>query len=409
MRLITNPRYQKNTSGPAAREPAMTLSAEHASDTKTQVRRAGLDTPLLVTTLVLLLIGLISVYSASAPQAINLTGNSFSIVLKQTLAAVLGLGIMWGVAQVRFQLWAKYDRWLAVGVIILLAVTLLMGKTVNGSERWIALPGGFQFQPSELAKLAAVLLLAKAISVRKRVFITFLANLALISIMIVLIYKQPNLSVSIILTLTTLTMLFVGGFLHWGVLLTAVPIAGYAMFQKIMTVGYQRRRIEGWLNPWADPQDTGYNLIQSYYAIGSGGLWGEGFGHSIQKLYYLPFPYTDFIFSVICEEWGLFGGLSLVALFGLFAWRGYAIAAACPLRFGQALAFGLTTVLMVQTVINLSVTLGLMPVTGVTLPFISYGGTSLITTLLMTGILLNISRYREVSQPDATPLHAARP
>jgi cell division protein FtsW len=158
------------------------------------------------------------------------------------------------------------------------------------------------------------------------------------------------------------------------------------------------KRITGWLNPWKDPLETGYNLIQSYYAIGSGGLFGVGLGNSIQKLYYLPFQHTDFIFSVICEEWGFIGATIVIGLFLLLAWRGFTISRQCPSRFGKMLAFGLTLAILLQAMINISVTIGLMPVTGVTLPLISYGGTSMIVTLGMIGILLNISRYRSTAR-----------
>jgi cell division protein FtsW len=222
---------------------------------------------------------------------------------------------------------------------------------------------------------------------------TLFVNLALVGMMILLIYQQPNLSVSMILGFMTLMMLFIGG-IPLSVYLMTLPLLGYILFHKIMDTPYQKRRIVGWLNPWADPQDAGYNLIQSYYAIGSGGLFGVGLGHSIQKLYYLPFQYTDFIFAVICEELGLIGAIIVLGLFAIVGWRGFSIAFGCPSNFGQMLAFGITGVILLQAIINISVTVGLMPVTGVTLPLISYGGTSMVITLAMIGVLLNISRYR---------------
>lgn len=361
-----------------------------------------LDTPLLVITLSLLLIGLLSVYSASAHQAQQESGASYAILLKQALAAGLGLWVMAVASRLPFPLWRRLAKPLALGAIGLLLMTLLFGQTVNGSERWIALPFGFQFQPSDVAKLAAILLMAQATCRRRLLTFTLLPNLALVGVMVVLIYQQPNLSVSIIIGLMTLLMLFVGG-LSVPLILLGLPLMGYGLFQKIMTVEYQRRRIQGWLNPWADAQDTGYNLIQSYYAIGSGGVWGLGYGHSAQKLFYLPFPYTDFIFSVICEEWGLFGSLIIVGLFALFAWRGITIARACENPFGQMLAFGLTCAILLQAIINIAVTIGMMPVTGVTLPFISYGGTSMVLTLLMVGILLSISRHHPRPRARVAP------
>lgn len=358
-----------------------------------KTRITVMDGPLFYTTLVLVAFGLVSVYSASAHQAQLETGNSFALLFKQILATVIGLVALLSLSRINFQLWRRSAKILSVATIGLLLATLVVGETVNGSERWIPLPFGFQFQPSELAKLATVILMAQVASHRRLFSLTFFINLALVGAMTFLIYQQPNLSVSIILSLTTGAMLFMAGFPVY-LFLTVIPIAAYGVWQKILETPYQKRRIDGWLNPWEYPQDAGYNLIQSFYAIGSGGVFGTGYGHSVQKLYYLPFPYTDFIFSVICEEWGVFGGLAVVGMFALFAWRGFAIAFSCPSQFGQMLAFGITTVITLQAMINLSVTIGLMPVTGVTLPFISYGGTSMIVTLAMVGILLNISRYK---------------
>jgi cell division protein FtsW len=352
-----------------------------------------MDRPLLYTTLVMVVFGLAFIYSASAHQTQLETGNSFSILIKQVLAVGIGMAAMMGASKISFTFWRRAAKPIALAAIALLLLTLFLGETVNGSERWIALPFGFQFQPSDVAKLAAVVLMAQVTSQRKLFSLTLCVNLILVGAMILLIYEQPNLSVSMIIAFLTLTMLFIGG-LPLSILLMVVPASAYYVGQKIMATEYQRRRITGWLNPWGDQQDTGYNLIQSYYAIGSGGFFGTGFGHSIQKMYYLPFPYTDFIFSVICEELGLFGALIVVGLFGLFAWRGFSIAFNCPSNFGQMLAFGVTTVIILQAAINLSVAIGLMPVTGVTLPFISYGGSSMVVTLLMVGILLNVSRYK---------------
>ncbi len=369
--------------------------APYAPDARVthKTRVTAMDGPLLYTTLALVVFGLVSVYSASAHEAQLETGNSFSILFKQIIATGIGLVALFTLSRINFQLWRRTAKILSLLTIGLLVATMVVGVTVHGSERWIPLPFGFQFQPSDLAKLATVILMAQVASQRRLFSFTFFLNLALIGVMTLLIYQQPNLSVSIILTLTTGAMLFMSGFPVY-LFVAIIPFAAYGVWQKILETPYQKRRIDGWLDPWAYPQDAGYNLIQSFYAIGSGGLFGAGYGHSIQKLYYLPFPYTDFIFSVICEEWGLFGGLAVVGMFALFAWRGFAIAFNCPSNFGQMLAFGITTVITLQAAINLCVTLGLMPVTGVTLPLISYGGTSMIVTLAMIGILLSISRYK---------------
>ena len=350
--------------------------------------------------------GLFSVYSASAPEALATSQNSLAIVLKQSVWMVLGLVAMLAVGRFPFPSWARLAHPMACIAIALLGLTLVTGQVVNGSERWLMLPGGIQFQPSDLAKLSAVLLLAQVTSQRSLMRSKLLPlNMGLIMVMVFLIYQQPNLSIAVILSLLSAVMLFVGGF-SLPVLSFVVPIIGFGVYQKILDTPYQLRRINGWLNPWADPQDSGYNLIQSLYALGGGQWFGLGYGHSIQKRHYLPFPYTDFIFSVICEEWGFIGGVLLLFAIAFLAWRGYHIATQCTHPFGQMLAFGITTQLVLQSFINVGVATGLLPVTGVTLPFISYGGTSLVVTLVMVGILLNISRS---IAPSASPLRINTP
>lgn len=351
------------------------------------------DQTLLGVTLVLIAFGLMSVYTASAHQSLHETGNSLTLLFKQVLAVILGLVVMGSIARMNYQIWRRLSVPFALFSIGLLLLTMVVGTTANGSERWLPLPFGFQFQPSDAAKIAAIALIAQATSQNRLLNFTLVKNLGLAAVMILLIYQQPNLSVSMILGSLIIMMLFVAGVPLYFFAAT-VPFMGYFVWHKIRTTEYQWRRIMGWLDPWKDQQDTGYNLIQSWYAIGSGGLLGVGLGHSVQKLYYLPFQHTDFIFSVICEELGFPGALIVIGLYAVLAWRGFAIAFNCPSRFGQMMAFGLTSAITLQAIINISVTVGLMPVTGVTLPLISYGGSSMITTLLMIGILLNISRYK---------------
>ena len=354
------------------------------------------DKPLLYTTLALVGFGLMAVYSASANQAVAETGMSFSILLKQCLAVAIGFTVMMLTSRMHFTWWKKLALPAAAVSIALLIYTMFFGTTSNGAERWIMLPFGFQFQPSEVAKVASILLLAHVASERWYRPSVWL-NIVLIGVMIGLIHQQPNLSVAMILGFVTLIMLYISG-MHLIIFALGLPALGSVVWEKIMSTPYQKARIDGWLDPWEAPMTSGYNLIQSYFAIGSGGFLGVGLGRSIQKLYYLPFQHTDFIFSVICEELGFMGALILIGLFVHLAWRGFSIALNCPHQYGQMLAFGLTTTLVLQALINLCVTTGLMPVTGVTLPLISYGGTSMIVTLAMIGILLNISRYRKTAR-----------
>ncbi|MEB3286700.1 MAG: putative peptidoglycan glycosyltransferase FtsW [Vampirovibrionales bacterium] len=378
-------------------------SGDASATPEPAVVRVGQDNTLLLITLVLLIFGLMAVFTATANQAQIESGNSFALVIKQLIAMVVGFVGLVLLSKMHFGIWKKMAYPAAIIAIVLLGLTSLVGVTANGSERWIPLPFGFQLQPSDIAKIAAIFLIAHCTSLSKwwgkfwfpQVFL----NIALVGVMFVLIYQQPNLSVSMILAITSLAMVFVSGF-PVILLLAVVPPAFWVVYQKILTTPYQKKRIDGWLDPWGDALNTGYNLIQSYYAIGSGGLLGVGLGHSIQKLDYLPFQHTDFIYSVICEELGFLGALIPIGLYVLLAWRGFAISLNCPNAFGRMLAFGLTLSILLQAGINICVTTGLMPVTGVTLPLISYGGTSVVTTLAMIGILLNISRYR--ANPNAS-------
>jgi len=360
---------------------------------RTRASLAPRDNILLYTTLTLVAVGLVSVFTASAVQADVETGNSMSILIKQTISAVMGLALLFTTARIPFSRWRSLTLGAGITAIALLLMTMVIGNTANGSERWILLPFGFTFQPSDFAKVAAILLMAQATSQKRLLNASMFFNMGMVAVMIALILKQPNLSVSIILVVICMSMLLLAG--SSVILMSVLGVGGVAgAWHVIKHNPYQMERISGWLDPWKDAQDTGYNLIQSYYAIGSGGLFGVGLGNSVQKLYYLPFQHTDFIFAVICEEWGFIGAAIVLGLFGVLCWRGFNIAWYCPNRYGQMLAFGLTMAIVLQAIINVCVTVGLMPVTGVTLPLISYGGTSMIITLGMLGILLNISRYR---------------
>jgi cell division protein FtsW len=353
------------------------------------------DTQLFYITLGTCLFGLVILFSASAHYGAELNNSKLYYVKMQALYMALGLGVMWICA------WFKEARlrrlvWpLAIATLFFLILTQLFGDTANGSERWLNILG-IRFQPSELAKPAVALLLASAFSEtspkrEERVVRAVLMVLLIIG----LIFKQPNLSVTLLLGSGLVATSFVAGYPMW-LFLGGLPVGAILLFQKIRSTPYQWRRIEGWLNPWADPQDIGYNIIQSFYAIAGGGFWGMGYGNSVQKLFYLPFQHTDFIFAIICEELGAFGALAVLILFGWFAFRGFRTAQVASTPFKQILAFCLTWLLVVQAVINISVATGLFPVTGVTLPLISYGGTSVVVTLAIIGLLFSLSRPEEI-------------
>lgn len=363
----------------------------------------GCDAQLLWVTYSLIIFGLLALFSASANYALGISGNAFTQVLKQVVFVIIGLGIMGSMARVPFQK-LKPLAW-KFGLIVagLLLLTLLQGVTTNGSERWLPL-GPFQFQPSELAKPAVVMLMAAALSTGKNKWGIALKFSLLVLAMIGLIFKQPNLSISLLLGSTWLSLLFIGG-LHISFFGIGLPVGFMFVWFQIQRTPYQLKRIVGWLDPWKDPQDVGYNIIQSYYAIASGGFSGRGFGNSIQKLYFLPFEHTDFILAVVSEEMGFIGACLSLGLYTWLAVRGFTVAVKCTNAFGQLLAFGITWVIIVQAIINICVATGLFPVTGVTLPLVSYGGTSVLVTLGMLGILMNIAQQntQQALQQPTTP------
>ncbi len=350
------------------------------------------DKILVIIISVLIIFGLMSVFSAGAPEGAELYGNVSYFLIKHFIAVVIGLIFLVFAYIVDYRHWKNLTTTITMVVIGLTIATLIpgLGKTIYGSSRWLM---GIPIQPAELCKFATILLLASALVNSKNILETkILKHLGLILVMIVILLMQPNLSNAIILFFITASMLLAGGasFSLLSISFTGMMLLGFTTFIQ----SYQLNRIKGWLDPWADPQGIGYNLIQSYYAIGSGGIFGVGYGNSRQKLFWLPFSQTDFIFAVIAEELGLIGCVILIGLFIALLQRGFYIANKCTDNFGKLLAFGITFSIIVQAFINIGVAVGVLPVTGVTLPLISHGGTSVVLTLFMLGILLNISRKR---------------
>lgn len=359
------------------------------------------DGTLFAIIIALAVFGLMFVFSAGAPEGIEFYNFPAYYALRHLGFLVAGFVMMAIMSKIDYRHYKKYMVPFTIATILLIAATYVpgLGKTSYGASRWLV---GVPIQPSELAKIATIFLISSALSQSKNLFSPSMTkNLMLIGIMIVLILKQPNLSIAIIITLITATTMLVGG-----VSSMLISIGGVAaipfLFFYIQSNEYQLKRILGWLDPWKDPQGLGYNLIQSQYAIGSGALLGSGFGHSKQKLFWLPFRHTDFIFAVIAEELGFLGCLVLIGLFLAFIHRGFLIADRCDDRFGKLVATGITFSIGVQAFINIGVATGVLPVTGVTLPLISYGGSSTMVTLMMMGILLNISkkRIKRISQPE---------
>ena len=347
------------------------------------------DTQLFWVTLGLCVFGLVVLFSASAHTGAEDNNSKLFFVSRQAIYMVFGFGLMWVLAwfkEVRLKQSVWGFAWLTLGLLFL---TQLVGDTANGSERWLTI-GSIRFQTSELAKPAIALLLAWALSDQSHKRIERLTFAALMCAAIIgLIFKQPNLSITLLLSSAVVGVTFMTGFPIW-LYAGGLPLGFWLVFEKIKHTPYQWRRIEGWLNPWNDPQDVGYNIIQSFYAIASGGLAGTGYGNSVQKLFFLPFQHTDFIFAIICDELGFLGAMVTLGFYGWLALRGFNISRGADTPFKQLLAFALTWMLVVQAVINISVATGLFPVTGVTLPLISYGGTSVIVTLAMIGLLFSL-------------------
>ncbi len=370
----------------------------YAKEDRSGVRSEGVDIPFLVLVLLLLAVGLMMLYSASYAQSRYDTGyeSSTRYLQKQAVCAGLGLVAMWLLSRLDAQIWYRF-AWLLYGVSIgLLLLVLVAGQSVNGARRWINL-GGIQFQPSEVAKFTLIVLFARltrgfgsgAREFRKGV-LGFGA--ALMGILIPLALEK-HLSAIMLMGLVAVVMMYVAGTSpKW--LLAGAAAAAIFVVVYITFMGYAGDRVTAWLHPEADPSDTGYQILQSLYAIGSGGVFGLGLGKSRQKYLYLPFQYNDYIFAVICEELGLVGALGIIALFAAMLLRGYWIALRAPTRFATVLAAGLVTLIAVQTVLNLCVVTNLLPSTGIALPFFSYGGTALAVNLGEMGVVLGISRYR---------------
>ena len=358
----------------------------------------GVDIPFLVLVLMLLLVGLVMLYSASFAQSEYDTGytSSTRYLQKQGVCALLGLAAMYLFSRLPALLWNKL-AWMvyAVGILLLLSV-LAFGESVNGAKRWINI-AGLQFQPSEIAKFSMIVLLArltKCYGEDAAVFRNGVLGFGCTMLgLLVPLALEKHLSAIMLMGMVGVVMMFIAGtspkWLAAGAAAAAVFVLIYISF-----MGYAGDRVTAWLHPEQDPGDTGYQILQSLYAIGSGGLFGLGFGKSRQKYLYLPFQYNDYIFAIICEELGLVGALLIIVLFSAMIARGYWIALRARDRFSTALAAGLVTLIALQTILNLGVVTNLLPSTGIALPFFSYGGTALAVNLGEMGILLSISRHR---------------
>ena len=390
-----------------------------------QLARGPLDLPFLMLVLLLTGIGLIMVFSASYASAYydvqHITGHDPTyFVRRQALFAVAGVAVMYLVSKVNYQHFRWMSIFVLVGAIVLLALVPIIGKEVNGAKRWIVLPGIPQFQPSEFAKIGVIMYfsarLAKRSTEKKRQFdrrafkgrfLTFLDRIgflelvpyALILLVVaLLLLLEPHMSATILIFAVGASILFAAG-VNMGWFAAGGTLAVVALTFIITNTDYMTKRIQLWQNPWSDPQGGGYQIIQSLYAIGSGGLLGLGLGNSRQKFLYIPEPQNDFVFSIACEELGLIGAGLILLLFALLVLRGYWLALHARDRFGALLIVGITTQMAVQVFLNIGVVTNLFPVTGISLPFFSYGGTALVIQLVEMGIILSVSR--QIPAPKA--------
>lgn len=355
------------------------------------------DYMLIGVTLMLLSIGVLMVYSASEIRAGFQFGDNLFFLKRQLLFTGIGIGAMFFIMNIDYWIWKKYAKIILFICFILLLIVLIpgIGLKRGGAQSWIGV-GAFSIQPSEFMKLAMISFLSKYLADNQKYITSFrkgiLPTLSLLFTAFGLIMLQPDLGTGTVMVITCMIILFVAGTkLIYFYILGGIGIAGFVGL--IVSAPYRIARITSFLDPWQDPLGSGFQIIQSLYAIGPGGLLGLGLGQSRQKFFYLPEPHTDFIFSVLTEELGFLGGVCVLTLFSLVLWRGIKIAITAPDLYGTFLAVGIVAMIAVQVMINIGVVTGLMPVTGITLPFLSYGGSSLTLILAAVGVLLNISKH----------------
>lgn len=358
--------------------------------------RGLLDMPFLILTVLLVLIGLVMMFSASYASAYATEGSSTYYFARQGVFALAGIGAMLFVSRVNYQLWRALSFPVLAVTAALMLLTPIIGLTGGGATRWIQV-GGIRFQPSEVAKIAVIMTFAAMISRyrdKMKDFRTLVPFAVILGFLVLTLVLQKHLSGIVILCCVAAAMLFLGGVqLRWFAL--GLIVVGLLGVLYLTTMGYAAERIVAHNNPWADPQGAGYQIIQSLYAIGSGGLMGLGLGRGRQKYLYLPEEHNDYIFPVVCEELGFVGAVVIILLFMMLIIRGYWIALHARDRFGALLAAGISTLLALQVFFNIGVVTNFLPATGISLPFFSYGGTALLLQLFEMGLVLSVSRQSD--------------
>ena len=359
-------------------------------------RKLKSDKVLFVTTILLVGVSIVMVYSASAVMAMDRYHQPYYFLIKQLMWASLGVALMGVVMRFDYRMYREPAFiWTALGLVSLGLIVVLFGTPVNGARRWLGV-FGLGVQPSELAKLVAIFFIAALLERRMHrindIRYALMPIGIVVLLLVALILPEPDFGTAMSLIIIAAMMVFAAG-LSYHYILGAVLCALPAVYLVAMGTAYRRRRMLAFLNPWDDPLGDGFQVIQSMIAIGTGGVTGKGVMNGVQKLFYLPEPHTDFIYSVISEELGLIGATVVLVCFLVITWRGLRVAVRAPDNFGAFLAIGLTTMVAVQALVNISVVLGLMPTKGIPLPFVSAGGSSLLISLVGMGILLNVSQH----------------
>ena len=394
--------------------------------TGTEVKRGSVDVPFLLLTLLILLVGVIMVLSASYARGYYVSGEPLRIFTRQLVFAVSGVAIMLLVSRITVRFISRFANVLFVIALFMLVAVLYVGNEVNGAKRWLGFEGGggsFSFQPSEIAKLALIIAFSKwmcAKGQRKMGTLMYgvIPFIIVLAVLVVLLMREPHISASITVIMLTAIMMFAGGTrLRWFVLaiLAVAAVAGFLLHpyfknpaqelnSQTLTehisqvqwggekLGYADGRIDAWLNPDADPLGKGFQIRQSLFAVGSGGLLGEGLGKSRQKYLYLPEEHNDYIFAIVCEELGYIGAMLILMLFALLIIRGFWLALNAKDKYSSLITIGITSLLSIQVFLNVAVVTNILPATGVSLPFFSYGGTALWIQLFQVGIILAVSR-----------------
>lgn len=370
------------------------------------IQKGKLDITFLSFVLILLTIGLVMLFSASYAYSYENYGNSYKFIVKQALFAGAGIIAMFVFSRIDYHFWRKLSWLIYIVTFALLVFLLIVPPMVKGMavKRWFAI-GSFSFQPSEIAKFAIVVLFSTLIAANQKLMNNWkfiLSLFGILGITCVLVMLEPHLSATLLIAAIGVVLIYVGG-LNRKVVIAGVVIAVLGIVLVIITqstgfISYGADRIKYWLDPWADAKGEGFQTIQSLLAIGSGGILGRGLGQSRQKYLWVPEPHNDFIFSIVCEELGLIGAVIIILLFALLVWRGFTIAMRSADKFGSLLAIGLTFQVGLQAMLNIWVVTNTIPNTGISLPFFSYGGTSLLILLAEMGIVLSVSRGANIEK-----------